>query len=76
MDLLVHYVPTLRVAHFVDLRGIRPLRGLLPLRFNDAGVDTQARMSTHDWSKSYFVEEYNLGLLVSTTEYRDGKKVE
>ncbi len=39
-------------------------------------MDTQARMSTHDWSKSYFVEEYNLGLLVSTTEYRDGKKVE
>jgi hypothetical protein len=45
--------------------------------FDDAGsFDTRARMATHDWSKNYVVEEYDHGLLLSTTKYKDGKKVE
>lgn len=38
-----------------------------------ATFDTMARMSTHEWSKNYVIEEYDHGLLVSTKHIRDGK---
>ncbi len=38
-----------------------------------SAFDTQARMATHDWKANYVVEEYDHGLLVSTTQFVGGK---
>lgn len=43
--------------------------------FDDVAFDTESRMASDQWSKNYVVEEYNLGLLVSTQQFRDGALV-